>query len=63
MLWTLASRRLAEYNASKESIDRIHSTRLKEDILKELWIFLRQGMARIYCSLQVKMLAGVYILL
>ena len=35
-LRTLASRRLAEYNASSESIDRIYSTRLKEDILKEL---------------------------
>ena len=38
-LWdlrNLTTRRLAEYNASKESIDRIHSTRLKEDILKEL---------------------------
>ena len=35
-LQTLSSRRLAEYNASKESIDRIHRTRLKEDILKEL---------------------------
>jgi hypothetical protein len=33
---TLVSNRLAEYNASQESIERIHSTRLKEDILKEL---------------------------
>ena len=35
-LKSLVSRRLAEYNASQDSIDRIHSTRLKEDILKEL---------------------------
>ena len=35
-LRTLATRRLAEHYASKESIDRIHNTRLKEDILKEL---------------------------
>ena len=33
---SLLSRRLAEYNAPQDSIDSIHSTRRKDDILKKL---------------------------
>ena len=50
---TLASRRLAEYNTS---IDRIHSTRLKEDILKELPDVSETRHGKDVLLLQVKML-------